>query len=288
MKKPKILFYDIETCLNQAYLFGCGKQVIRHTQLVPSHSTWGIICITYCWNDNKSVKSINWTPEGGTRLIIEEFDKLVKQSDHTIGKNSDRFDVKMINAQRMLAGLPGNPEWVKYTDDLEKQMRRYFRLPSQSLDYISGQLGFGGKIKMEFRDWVNISDYMEIQELGLLIEDINILEIISKQRFKKSYYDVMSVGKKAFNKMVYYGKKDSRDTRSLWYKLSSHFDAKFNMAVFNNDTIACKNCGSLNLQKNGTKISGKMRYQTYACNDCLCYAGRTPLSSKRSVEGRMG
>ncbi len=258
-KKPKILFYDIETKPLQAWIWSPGKQYVGHKQLVSQHSRYGIICITYCWNDGKPAKAIVWDYETqDTGPVVAEFDEIIKQADWTIGKNSDRFDTKMINAARMFAGLPGMPEWTKYKDDLEVQMRRYFRLPSQSLDYISDQLGYGGKIKMEMQDWIDIVEKNEN-------------------------------GQKKLNKMVKYGKKDVEDTRALWNQLSEHFDPKFNMAAFVNDDV-CKHadCGSNNIRKNGVRVSAKTRYQTYLCLDCGRYAGRKPISSVQNKEGKIG
>ena len=123
--RAKILYYDIETTPLQAWVWGCGEQYVGHKNLVRAHSRHGIICVTYCWNDGKPAKSIDWGyEEQDTGRVIEEFDKIIKTADFTIGKNSDRFDTKMLNANRMLAGLPGIPQWTKYTDDLEKQMRK--------------------------------------------------------------------------------------------------------------------------------------------------------------------
>lgn len=258
--KPKILYYDLETSPLQAWIWGCGKQFIGHKQLVKGYQRWGIICATYCWNDNKPAQVIDWGyEEQNTSKVIEEFDKIIKQADWTIGKNSDRFDTKMINSARMFAGLPGMPEWTKYKDDLEVMMRRYFRLPSQSLDYISGQLGFGGKIKMEFQDWIDICEKNKD-------------------------------GETKFKKMLKYGKKDVEDTRALWNKLSEHFEPKFNMATFTNEALICKyaDCGSANIICNGTRVSAKTRYQCYNCSDCGRYAGRVPLSNVQNKPGRIG
>ncbi len=256
-KKPKILFYDIETSPLKAWVWGTGEQYVRHQQLDKNHNMWGIICVTYCWNDGKPAKVIDWDyNKQDTAKVVEEFDEIIKQSDHTIGKNSDRFDTKMINACRMFAGLPGMPDWTKYTDDLEKQMRRYFRLPSQSLDYISDMLGLGGKIKMEMQDWI---------------------DIVEKN----------SNGMKSFKKMLNYGKKDVEDTRKLWNKLSEHFDPKFSMATYLGHRIACKFCGSLEMKKTGFVYAGQTTYQRYFCKTCSRYGGRCPISKVLKVEGKI-
>jgi len=252
MTKAKILFYDIETSPLQAWVWGTGEQYVGHKNLVKGHRRWGIICVTYCWNDNKPAQCIDWGyEEQDTTKVVREFDEIIKNADFTIGKNSDRFDTKMLNAARMFGGLPGMPEWTKYTDDLEKQMRRYFRMPSQSLDYISHELGLGGKIKMEMQDWIDIVEKNEN-------------------------------GQKSLNKMIKYGKKDVIDTRTLWFKLSEHFDSKWNQAKFQEDSIACKHmdCGSLNLAPRGSeRYTSTTKYQEWRCLDCNRYAGRSTISN---------
>ena len=250
--KARILCYDLETPPYQAWVWGCGEQYVRHNQLVKEHDQPGIICVTYCWMDeNKPAQCIDWGyEEQDSSRVVEEFDKIIRTADFTIGKNSDRFDTKVLNAVRMLNGLPGFPEWMGYKDDLEKQMRKYFKLPSQSLDYISGQLGLGGKIKMEFQDWIDIVEKNEN-------------------------------GRKALAKMIKYGKKDCTDTRTLWNRLSEHFDSKWNQAKFQGDSLACKHmdCGSSNLTNRGSpRLVGATMYQEWRCLDCHRYAGRTTIS----------
>ncbi len=250
--------YDLETKPLSAYIWGLGKQVVRHGQLVKGHDQPGIICATYCWlHDDAPAESIDWGyEEQDTVRVVKHMDEIIKSADHVIGKNSDSFDNRVLNACRMLAGLPGMPEWIRSTDDLERQMRRHFRLPSHSLDYISGQLGFGGKIKMEFQDWIDIVEKTEN-------------------------------GRTALEKMIKYGKKDVEDTRALWHKMSEHFEPRFNHAAFDNNRLACTRCGSLDLKRNGTQMSGGTKYQKYMCKTCGHYAGRCPISKVKLLEGKI-
>jgi len=231
--KPAVLYYDIETKPLQAWLWSPGKQFVNHKQLVKQHSRYGIICVTYCWNDDRPAQCIDWGyEEQDTARVVREFDKVIRQADHIIGKNNKRFDDKMINAARMLEGLPPMPSWASTNDDLEQQMRRFFRLPSQSLDYISNQLGLGGKIKMEMQDWI---------------------DIVEKN----------SNGEKALAKMIKYGKKDVVDTRSLWYRLEKYIEPKFNEHLG-----GCEDCGSFNRKKSGFAYSAAGKRQRYTCKDC--------------------
>lgn len=250
-KKPQILYYDIETSPLQAWIWRPGKQVVRHGQLVEGMDKYGIICVTYCWNDGKPAKCIDWGyKEQDSLQVVEKFDQIIKQADITIGKNSDSFDVKHLNTQRMLAGLPGMPEWAMYTDDLQKQMKKHFYLPSYTLDYFSHMLGFGGKIKMEMSDWIHI---------------------VMKTHGK---------GRVALQKMIDYGKKDVEDTRAIWEHCEKHFTPKFNSAILNNKKLSCRNCGSTEMHANGTRYLGTTKYQQFFCKAHGGYGGRATINKK--------
>lgn len=255
--KPRALFYDIETTPLKAYVWRVGKQVISHKHLCKERNIYNIICITYCWNDGKPAKALTWNYKTqDSSKMIEEFDKLVKQADITIGQNSDRFDVKQINTQRLLHGGKPFPEWADLTDDLLKQTRKFFYLPSYSLDYLSSLFGLGGKIQMVMQDWIDI--------------------------IEKNGKD----GEKAFKKMIRYGKKDIIDTRAVYNKVIKHCKPKFNMSTFLQDFV-CVHCGSKKVHKNGVKISGKTRYQTYYCQSHGGYAGKAPIRKNGTV-GTLG
>lgn len=248
VKKPRILFFDIETTPLLAWVWGLGKQRIYHGQLHKARNMYDIICITYCWNDGKPAKALTWGyKEQDSGPMINKFDNLVQQADIVIGKNSDRFDIKHINTQRMLAGLPGMPNWSMYSDDLEKQLRRHFAVPSQSLDYWSELLGLGGKIKMDFQHWIDIVE------------------------------QTPGKGRKAFNQMVTYGKKDTEDTRALWLKLEKHFTPRHNLNVLSG---GCKICGSDQLKPSRKRHTNNGVYREFYCREHDGYAGRSIIKKK--------
>ncbi len=286
--KPRVLFFDIETILMWFRAFSPGKQYLGHKQLIPGKSQHGIICISYSWLTGP-VQILKWNPETGQRGLIEAFDAIAETADIVIGKNSDRFDVKMINGIRALTGMKGNPTWSLSSDDLEKQMRKYFRLPSQSLDYISSQFGLGGKISMNMDHWVKIDEYMTLLTLRADGIEDNELNIISNHLFKKNLNEALEGGLKAFNFMCFYCKKDTADTRKIWKILSSHFDSKFNYNKWNNNSgLVCKHadCGSADTYKNGTRMSASVQYQLYNCRACGRYCGRAAIHAS-GKEGRL-
>lgn len=256
--EPKILFYDIETTPLQAWVWRPGKQVVYHGQLVKGQDSYGIICITYCFNDGKKAKALVWDlKKQDTWRLVSEFDQIIKseEPDVIIGKNSDRFDNKHLNTVRLMNDLSPFPEFMTMTDDLEKQMRKYFYLPSYTLDYFSEQMGLGGKIKMEMQDWIDI--------------------VTNNENAKKS-----------LTKMVKYGKKDIEDTRALWEAVSKHCKPKYNAATKLGGR-ACTNCGSEDIVKNGTRVRGKTMYQKFYCNNHGGHAGEAPISLK-GKEGKLG
>lgn len=253
-KKPKILFYDIETKPLLAYIWRLGEQGVYHSQLAERGNAYDIICISYAWDDGKPAKTLHWGyQEQDSRKMIQEFDKIVKQATVPIGKNSDRFDVKHINTQRMLQDLDPFPDWADCADDVEKQLRKHFVFPSQSLDYISKLMGLGGKLKMEMQDWVDI------------VERRN---------------------KDSFTKMLEYNRKDVEDTRAIWNKVKRYIHPKFNVATFYGD-FRCVNCGSQDLRKDGVRHRGKTTYQVFFCKGHNGYAGRVPVLESGKL-GKMG
>lgn len=241
---PKILYYDIETTPMRAWTFRLGDQHIQHTQIVDGDKI-DIICITYCW-DKGPAYALDWDyKKQDSSKMIEAFDGIVSQADIVIGQNSDSFDAKHINTQRLMHGLPPFPDWADLTDDTLKQMRRFFKFPSNKLDYISKTFGFGGKVKMEMQDWIDI---VEQNENGLT----------------------------SFNRMIRYGKKDVIDTRKVLHKIKPHIKPRLNMAAFYGD-VRCTNCGSHDIKKSRVKLSGSVKKQHFYCNTHNGYAGKATV-----------
>lgn len=248
--QPKILTYDLETTLLQFWAFNTGKQVLRHHQLVNGKSRTDVICMAWAWNDGKPAQVMGWGfEEQNSKPILQKLDQLIGEADIVIGKNNHRFDDKHVNAHRMFNQEPGIVDWSGKSDDLEKQIRKHFKLPSYSLDYLSQELGYGGKESMDFSDWVKIQEKHPTE------------------------------GNDAYEKMMHYCCKDVEDTRSIWDRLLPYITPKFNHATFSNTQNAggmvCKVCGSANIIKQGRYISGKTVYRQWRCKNHNGYAGKS-------------
>lgn len=247
---PTTLIYDIETTYLLARTWRPGKQVIRHNQLVPGWDKYNIICIAYSFMHEKKVHVLHWDPvTHDATEMMREFAEVLKKADIAIGKNSESFDVKHLNTLTMMNGLP-KLDWPS-RDDLEKQIRRFFYLPSYSLDYLDLLFGGDGKVKMEFQHWIDI-----------------------QERTKNEM--------KSFKHMLYYCKKDVEKTKRGWACVRAHIEPKFNMNAWKG-VVCCKECGSTDIHKNGSRISGKTKYEKFMCNACPGYAGKRPWGSKPHV-----
>lgn len=282
------LTYDIETSYLLAYLFGLGKQVVRHGNLVAGASVAHIICITYCINDGP-VECLTFDINTGSdKDLIERFDKIVKSCDVVIGKNSDSFDVRHINTQRLLAGLPAFPDWADVSEDLEKQLRKYFWFPSYSLDYVSELLGYGGKRKMESEDWKNILNLVlanKVKNFAGRLIGTAAANAVCHVFFNKSYRQVVKDGLRCFKKMCEYGKKDTKDTRKILVQIRPYVKPK-HTANLDPRIPACIQCGSKDVVRNGTSVIGTVLKQRYKCKDCGGFAGYRAINTS-GKEGKM-
>lgn len=249
MEDPKVLFYDIETTPLKVWTFRVGKQYVDSSQIVEG-SRIDIISIGYCWNDGTRAKVLDWGfREKNSEPMIRAFDRILSQADIAIAYNGDRFDIKHINTQRMLYNL--TPIGKVATDDPLKQVRKHFALPSNKLDYLSKILGMGGKHKMHLQDWIDI---------------------------------VEGKDERALNRMIEYNKKDVEDLRDIYNRVMPYCAPKLNQSALQG-TIACAHCGSHNIIKNGTRLRGLQRMQSYFCNDHGGFAGRVALK-KDGTEGK--
>ncbi len=263
----ELLIYDIETSLLKANVFRLGEQRITHKQLDVAHKENNIICIAAKWYGKSKVYMFDGEDK------IERFDELARKADVCLGKNSDSFDVKYINTARMMQGLKPYPEWMDTNDDLQKQMKKYFAFPSQSLDYISNIFGTGGKEQMEFQDWVDINNYKQLKKFEGVGFKIKQLEHTSSILFKDKYKSVILKGNRALEKMKHYNKKDVLDTEAALIKVLPYIKLKYNSAA-KLINMACTTCGSQNIFPTKKIVVGKTKYQQFNCLQHNGYAGR--------------
>jgi uncharacterized protein YprB with RNaseH-like and TPR domain len=142
------LFFDIETSLQKAVVWGTGKQYIGPENITD---TYGIICISWKWQGEKVTHCRAWESLDD-KALLEYFVPIMHSADQIVAHNGDRFDTPWIRTRCLLHGIPMSPEFVSI-DTLKAAWSR-FRFPKGSrLDAIAEFLGLGRKIHARLELW---------------------------------------------------------------------------------------------------------------------------------------
>lgn len=274
-KRPK-LFYDMEMHKQCFLRFNTGKQFVGHGDLYPAAQFQRPISIQYGFNTGKIVNE--FIDETNATDKLTEFRNIIEEVQNqqgiVIGKNSDRFDNKQLNMLFLMYDVKPLPDWMKYTDDLEVQLRRHFYAPSYSLDYWSTLLKLGGKVPMDGSDWTNLYAYRQMQDI-VRRQGHEAAKKISEYLTGEDIDTVYAQGRKAERKFERYGPKDVRDTRDIWNYCEAHLHPKFDSATINyardGDRPRCPTCTSVKTHIHGyrTTSSGSILAR-FRCGNRNC------------------
>lgn len=225
----KILFLDIETTPNLAYVWGLWNQNISIGQIVESTE---MLCFGARWYGEKKVifKSVH---HDGKEEMLKEVHRLLDEADVLIGWNSASFDSKHLKRELIEAGmLPPSP----YRDlDLMRVVKSQFKFPSNKLDYVAQTLGVGEKVKHSGFDlWLKC----------------------------------MAGDDKAWREMKKYQLQDVNLLVDLYEKLKPWIKNHPSTALVKSVETGCVVCGSTNLIQRGLSHTATSSYQRYVCKDC--------------------
>lgn len=273
----ELLIYDIETSLLPAFIFRPGEQRVNHSQLSATATHTEIICIAAKWYGKSEVMVFDGPN------CVRDFDLVARKADVCLGKNSDSFDVRHINTNRLMQGLDPYPEWIDSQEDIEKRIRKYFLFPSFSLDFISKAFGNGGKDKMEFNDWKDIANLSLWNKLEKAIDCSGISTKARQQvkdqqsltLFGKSARIITELGNKKLRKMIEYNIGDVLDTEAILVKVLPYITLRNSAANLGakKDT-GCVTCGSKQIIKQKTIRKGCETYVQWHCTAHNGYAGK--------------
>jgi uncharacterized protein YprB with RNaseH-like and TPR domain len=225
----KILYLDIETTPNLAYVWGLWNQNVSINQIVSSTE---ILCFGARWHGQKSVifKSIH---HDGKKEMLKEIHRLLDEADVLVGWNSKAFDSKHLKRELLEAGMkPPSP----YKEmDLMLAVKSQFKFPSNKLDYVAQTLGVGAKVQHSGFDlWVKC----------------------------------MAGDKKAWAEMKKYQVQDVNLLVDLYEKLKPWIPNHPNRKLYDQLVVGCVVCGSQKLQSRGYEVSSTGRYRRFQCTDC--------------------
>lgn len=181
--------------------------------------------------DDEIIFDSEW--DGGKKRMVKHLHSLYSDADVVVGYNSISFDTKVVNKEFVMAGLPPPPPFKQI--DLLRTMRQNFRFASNKLDFVSQQLGLGGKTHhMGHALW-------SLCETG----DPDARALMSK-----------------------YNRQDVLLTEKLYHRVLPWIKGLNVNSFTEQGGRQCPHCGSTHLQARGFARTVAQRYQRYQCVAC--------------------
>jgi predicted RNA-binding Zn-ribbon protein involved in translation (DUF1610 family) len=244
----KRLFFDIEVspCIGWFWKPTYNMRLTYNNVLEDAK----IICISYKWEHEDKVHTLDWGRKQCDKKLIKEFIKVMNKADEVVGHNGDRFDIPWVRTRALVHGISHVPRWR--TLDTLKSSRSNLRFPSNRLGDIAAYLKLDvQKIKTEYGLWTKVMD----GDKQALLDMVEYCE-----------YDVLVLEK------VYQAIIGLVPLKSHAGVIKGGKDFKF----------SCPNCGSVKVVRNGTDVTvAGTESQKMQCKSCKrCYRISTKVYSK--------
>lgn len=251
IKKPKILYFDLECSLMQAYTFNiwntniAGSRINKHSHLLSN--SWAF--------DDEEVQGIRLTPEqvkaGDDLLVVIDMIKAIEQADVLVSYNGISFDKRVLNTRALYHNLPPI-RWGKHFDVM-REIKKNFKFPSNSMDNVSAYLGIEGK---------NTSNHQKLWE--------RCFEWWNHEECEE-----------ALKQMLVYGKQDIVVLRNLHKRIMGWDKSGVNIGLItkeingvntkDNHELLCSHCGSKDVDKLTPKgYTTTTSYSVYRCGNSSC------------------
>jgi DNA polymerase III epsilon subunit-like protein len=241
-RAPKILLFDIETSALEALTWGGYEQNIGANQVIED---WYVLSWAAKWHGEDKVhyydvRTTTLKQEDKDRKIIGKIHEILSQADIVIGHNSDKFDIKKINARFIYYGLPAINHY-KSVDTL-KLARKHFKFTFNTLAYLAKYLKVGDE-KSEHKNFPG----MELWK-----------HCMGKVGDK-------TTRKLAFEEMQLYNEKDVTVLEKIYDKLAPYEPSLKFSSYHQMNTCSC---GCQTFIKDGLDYTAKGIYQRYRCKQC--------------------
>jgi hypothetical protein len=220
--------YDIENMAAKVYTWSNYQ-----TNVIATDEDWYMLSVAWKWVGDSKVSFARKSNERrNDRSLVKVLWNLLDEADVVVAHNGDAFDQRKCNARFIELGM--SPPSPYLTVDTKKVVARAAMNYSNKLDELSRRLGFGRKVDtLGFGTW-----------LGCAANDPDSWKLMEK-----------------------YNRQDIRLLEELYNHLTPWIDT-VNMAHWADGALACKRCGSENIQKRGFKYTNASVFQSYVCNDC--------------------
>lgn len=231
-KEPRVLFFDIETRPNLAYVWGKWEQnVLSYTE------EWSMLCFAYKWQGEKKTHCIAMPDfkDKTDKTICRKLWKLLNEADLVIAHNAVKFDIKKANARFLYHGFKPTDPYVVVDTLIEAKKR--FKFNSNKLGDLGEHLNLGNK------------------------EETGGFDL---------WLGCMSGKKSAWDKMKKYNKQDVVLLEQVYHKLRPWIERHPNLSMINRERN-CPNCGGTHIWKKGVKALYRTVKQKYQCQECKAW-----------------
>jgi hypothetical protein len=232
IKMPNILILDIETAPIKAYVWSLWKQNVYIDQII---SNWFMLTWSAKWLYSTEVMSDAITPE---EVLLENDARitysllaLLNKADVVIAHNGMGFDIPKINSRAIVNGF-APPSPYQQIDTLQIA-RKQFGFSSNKLDALATVFGMPGKIKTDFKLWV----------------------------------DCVNGVQAAINQMETYNRQDVIVLEEVYLRLRPWTKGHINLGLYMDSNVpVCPNCGSKHIHEDGNYYyTPAGRYKTLRC-----------------------
>lgn len=235
---PNILLIDIERSPMEVYTWQLFNQYITPNQVKED---WYLMCFAYKWLGIEDVFCEGQPDfpdyENGRDnedWLVSSLWKLLDAADIVVAHNAKSFDIKVINTKFLEYGFQ-QPSPYKVVDTL-KIAKKYFKISSNKLDFISKFLGNEGKFTHSGLDlWL----------------------------------ECMSGDRSAWQIMYKYNKQDVIELEKVYLAIRGWDKSHPNVTIYYpDDERKCRVCGSDKLIKDRDYKTNLMTYELFHCKNC--------------------
>jgi uncharacterized protein YprB with RNaseH-like and TPR domain len=233
IRPPRVLFFDIETAPIKAYAWGTWDQTIGLNQIIDD---WFVLSYAAKFQGEDKFYYLDQryaNPIQDDRQLLEGIHHLLSEADVVVGHNSDRFDLKKLNARFIKHGLAPLNHFTKV--DTLKIAKKYFAFTSNKLAYIAEFLGCSKK-----------SEHGKFSGFSMWAE-------------------CLKGNQEAFSEMEDYNKQDVTVLEDVYNRLAP-YDSSLSFQAFYQKTVCT--CGNSRFYKNGIKYLKQGAFQIYRCSNC--------------------
>ena len=234
--KPRIIFFDIETSPIETRTWSLWPKSISHDSIIRD---WTVICGAWKELGKERIHAVWIDKPYKDKEVVKTLRDVLAGADAICGHNSDKFDVKKLNARIIFHGLKPLPN-IPQIDTL-KMVKKIAAFSSNRLDYLSKVLTGQGKVHVDYTLWLR----------------------------------VMAGDKKALKEMVDYNKIDVLRLEEIYLKLLPYAKTHPHIGAMmgENRNQSCPKCGSTNCKNNGLRYSAAgIPKQEIQCQDCYSFS----------------